>query len=136
MLRRAQLTESDPKYRPLYRSRNYDHLRRTIAKMTEMRTWFKGGESYDWYKNDWKAKLKRKGGIMARRRRGIVHNSKGEEEKKETICTMFVPPSKNSLLYEKIEAAEVNLKDMMDWNIKILEQSGIPLSTIFIQDFP
>ena len=49
---------------------------------------------------------------------------------------MFIPPSKDSLLLKFIEEEEEKLSEVMDWKIKLMEQSGIPLSLTFIPKFP
>ena len=142
MVRRSKLDHKDPKYRPLYRSRCYDSLRRKLTKMTEVMTWFKGGVDYDIYRNDWKKLIKRRKNrdtLYKRRKKNVDDQFKvgnGVYKKKDVICTMFVPASKDSMLFDKIVAAELKLGNMMDWDVKILEQSGIPLSTIFIPEFP
>ena len=55
---------------------------------------------------------------------------------KETLAVMFIPPSVNSLLLQKIMEAEEKLAPEMDWNVKLIEQSGIPLGMTFIPKFP
>ena len=128
MLRRDKLDPDNKKYRPLYRPRSYDQLKRKISKMTEGMTWFKRGDTYDKFKNDWKAKMKTKGMIRGKKR--------DQDERKEIICAMFVPPSAGSLLMKKIEEAEEDIKNLMDWDIKIVEQSGVPLGMCFLPSFP
>ena len=71
-------------------------------------TWFKGGNSYDKYKNEWKAKLNSKW-----RRRKNAQTSSVDFEK-EIICPMFVPPSSDATLFKKIEAAEAKLEENME----------------------
>ena len=45
------------KYRPLYRARTFDQLKRKVSKMVEGRTWFRGVEIYDMFRNDWKSNI-------------------------------------------------------------------------------
>ena len=73
-----------------------------------------------------------------KRRKGQSHKEVGDdaEIEKEVICTMFVPPNKDSMLFEKISSAEMKLEAMMDWDVKIFEQSDIPLSSIFTVGAP
>ena len=49
---------------------------------------------------------------------------------------MFVPPSANSLLLQKITEAEQKLDPDMEWKVKLVEQSGFPLGMCFIPKFP
>ena len=53
----------------------------------------------------------------------------------ETLCAMFVPPSIESKLTEKIISVEEKLRDKLQWKVKVLEQSGIPLAMTFIPKF-
>ena len=137
MLRRAQLDPENEKFKPLYRPRTYEQIIRHVTKMTEGMTWYKSGGSYDKYKNEWKAKLNSTGGKKKRWRKD-QHKLYCERKKssKDVICAMFVPPSVDSLLLRNIEAAEADLESKMDWNIKIIEQSGMPLSLCLIPKFP
>ena len=43
MVMRSKLSTDDEKYKPLYRARSFDHLRRKISKMVEHMTWYRGG---------------------------------------------------------------------------------------------
>ena len=137
MLKRASLDHEDIKFRPLYRSRDHDQLKRKISKMVEGMTWYSGVETYDRFKNDWKKK------ILYKRNRGgrkckitASQRDVSGEGGKDIVCAMFVPPSEDATLFKCIEEAELKLTDMMDWRIKLVEQSGIPLGSIFIPKFP
>ena len=137
MLWRASLKKEDERYRPIYRSRVYDQLKRQITKMVEARTWFKGMEHYDKFKNVWKSSiiLKQNRG----KRRGCSEdnkNKKNGECDKDTLAAMFIPPSVNSLLLQYISEEEKKLEPEMDWRIKLVEQSGLPLGMCFIPRFP
>ena len=138
MLRRAQLDPENEKFRPLYRPRTYEQIIRQVTKMTEGTTWYKNVNSYDKYKNEWKAELNLNEGKKKRwrKKRQKIYAEKKIKNNKDVICAMFVPPSVNSLLLRSIEAAEADLESKMDWNIKIIEQSGMPLSLCLIPKFP
>ena len=45
MVMRSKLSTDDERYKPLYRARSFDHLRRKISKMVEHMTWYRGGVS-------------------------------------------------------------------------------------------
>ena len=83
---------------------------------------------FDNHHNEWKAKLNK--------RRLARNKIKPVRDEKITICAMFVPQSKDSRLMIKVQEAEEKIKRDMLWNVKILEQSGIPLSLSFIPKFP
>ena len=97
-------------------------------------TWFKSLELYDPYRNDWKAAVRKK---HTRPQTGGVKPCKAlNQEKKEIVCAMFVPPSRGSKLLNNILLVEEELERDMDWKVKIIEQSGIPLVMSFIPSFP
>ena len=138
MVRRSVLDKKDARYRPLYRPRSYDQLKRKICKLVGGKTWFKGNEIYDQYKNEWKSKI-----AYRHLRRGVSSNVKGNSQNvehnqsnKEILTTLFVPASKNSLLLKSIMEAENSLAPEMDWRVKIVEQSGFPLGMCFVPKFP
>ena len=114
MDKRSRRDPSDKKYRPLYRARSYDNLKRKVSKMVEHMTWFKGIETYDVFRNGWKQKI--------RTRNKKIHNEK--ECEKEVVAAMFIPPSFDSLLLKNIQEEEERMANDMDWKIKIIEQSG------------
>ena len=136
MLRRANLEPGDIKFRPLYRARSYDQTKRKLSKMVEGMTWYKGIETYDKFRNDWKKKVTyrmNRGGF--RHRMNNDHKYK-VSERKDIECAMFVPPSEGSLLLKYVEDAESKLDDRMEWGVKLVEQSGFPLGMNFIPKFP
>ena len=135
MLRRDQLDPENKKYMPLYRPRSFQQLIRKVTKMTECMTWFRGGTSLDKYRNDWKFKLNLKRG-RKRLSRGHGCREKRRGNIKDTVCAMFVPPSNDSILLKNIESAEADLESLMDWNVKVVEQSGMPLGLCLIPKFP
>ena len=80
---------------------------------------------YDQFRNDWKNQIKR--------RQSAVQEL--ERTNKETVCAMFVPPSRKSELMGKVLQVENKLRTTLTWNMKIMEQSGIPLSLTIIPKF-
>ena len=126
MLRRSELPVEDKKYMPIYRKKSFDQERRKISKMVESMTWFKCLELTDPYRNGWKAAIRNK--------------QKGPRMKvareKETVCAMFIPPSHGSELQRNILFVKGKLEGDMDWKVKLIEQSGIPLVMSFIPSFP
>ena len=106
MLMRSRLQPSYERYRPLYRARKFDHIKRKVSKMVEHMTWFRGIETYDRFRNSWKLKLKSRSGL---------HYKKGEfrekvecppEEEREIVASMFVLLSVESRLMKYIEEEE------------------------------
>ena len=112
MVERSLLPEDDAKFKPLYRARCFDQLRRDIAKRVEGSTWYKGIEVYDKFRNEWKSDVK------YCRERPI---GREKETEKEVICAVFIPPSENSLLLKKIEEVELEISDRMDFRVKLVE---------------
>ena len=134
MIKRSKMDSGDIRYRPLYRARSFDHLKREICKRVEPEIWFKGLEVYDKFKNGWKSHLKRRGGLINNRReKNSPSNVVGE---KEVLTAMFIPPSKDSLLLKFIEEEEEKMSGDMEWRVKLIEQSGVPLGHHFIPKFP
>ena len=128
------MDSGDIRHRPLYRARSFDHLKREICKRVEPEIWFKGLEVYDKFKNGWKSHLKRRGGLINNRReKNSPSNVVGE---KEVLTAMFIPPSKDSLLLKFIEEEEEKMSGDMEWRVKLIEQSGVPLGLHFIPKFP
>ena len=87
MVGRSRLPEDKEKFKPLYRARCFDQLRRDIAKRVEGSTWYKGIEVHDKFRNEWKSDVK------YCRERPI---GREKETEKKVICAMFIPPSENS----------------------------------------
>ena len=103
MVGRSQLPEGDIRFKPLYRARCFDQLRRDIAKKVEGSTWYKGIEVYDKFRNDWKSSIKYHGMRMDRKRScknksRLLGGGIMKKEDNEVKCAMFIPPSENSLL--------------------------------------
>ena len=61
---------------------------------------------------------------------------KNKEDEKEVVAAMFVPPSLDSKLMKSIEEEERKMSSEMDWGIKLVEQSGLPLGLMFVPKFP
>ena len=114
MLKRANLPVEDPKFLPLYRERKFQGVKRIILKYVEGRTWYKDLNLGDKYHKTWKRKLYNYG--LGKNRR-LVH----EKDTRDTVCTMFVPPSIDSKLTEKIISVEEKLKDKFEWKVKVHE---------------
>ena len=70
---RSRLDQEDPRYLPLYRDKRYNWERRCKVKKTLGKTWFTGKSFGDKFKQEWKRRVKRKGGkqvaLQARRRK-------------------------------------------------------------------
>ena len=138
MIRRSKLDEHDKKYRPLYRARSFDYLNRTVAKMVDCMTWYKGMKVYDLFRNDWKRNLSsvNVGGKGRKWKNKVNIKQQMAEKNKEIVATMFVPPSNKSLLFDYLVEEEDKLAGEMRWRIKLIEQSGFPLNRLFIPKFP
>ena len=138
MIRRSKLDEHDKKYRPLYRARSFDYLNRTVAKMVDCMTWYKGMKVYDLFRNDWKRNLSsvKVGGKGRKWKNKVNIKQQMAEKNKEIVATMFVPPSNKSLLFDYLVEEEDKLAGEMRWRIKLIEQSGFPLNRLFIPKFP
>ena len=145
MIERSRLSCDDKKYMPLYRARNFDHVKRKVSKMVEVMTWYKGIENYDRFRNGWKKRMRNMDGKKLERKKDkptrnkkVFHRVEGgrDSEKKDIVCAMFVPPSLNSKLLYEVEEAEREIDDKMDWSVKLIEQSGFPLGMSFIPKFP
>ena len=113
---------------PLNRERKFQGVKRIILKNFDGRTWYKDLNLGDKYHKLWKKKLYNYGPGKNRR---LVH----ETDTRDTVCTMFVPPSIDSKLTEKIISVEEKLKDKFEWKVKVLEQSGTPLAMSFLPRF-
>ena len=61
MVERDALPTDDPKYQPLYRSREYKREERMILKRIEKTTWYKGMDLGDQYRQEWKKRVKLRG---------------------------------------------------------------------------
>ena len=130
MVERSKLDEGHKKFIPLYRPRSFRELDRKLAKHVGSLHWFKGLELYDPYRNDWKRKLNK-----TTRERGSSDCIQ-EKINKPVTNVMFVPHSYKSWLVEKIREAERTTLSSSKWRIKVLEQSGIPLTLAFVPKFP
>ena len=65
-----------------------------------------------------------------------VQLNDGHIMKPDVSSTLFVPASRNSLLFKLICEKEYTVAKNMDWSVKVLEQPGIPLLNSFIHKFP
>ena len=63
-------------------------------------------------------------------------NTKRHIETPRTTSTMFVPQSRDSLLFKMVSEREDLLKSEMTWGVKILEAPGSKLLNSFVTKFP
>ena len=61
MIQRSELNKDHKRFRPLYRSRNYEESEMIVLMYLEASTWFTGERIGDPYKDEWKKKITRKG---------------------------------------------------------------------------
>ena len=90
-------------------------------------------ELIDLYRNDWKKKLHGNQKWMKTNNCGTI----GGVDKRQFDCVMFVPQSRDSRLFNmnsEVETSQLGEND--NWRIKVLEQSGTPLSLLFTTRFP
>ena len=107
MLKRAKLDENDIRYRPLYRARTYDQLKRKVSKMVEGMTWFREVEVYDKFRNGWKSHINYRQERGRRNRGGFSsEKSTNKADMRDIVSAMFVPASRQSLLLKYIMDAE------------------------------
>ena len=132
MEERNRLPPDHPKYRPLYRDRQYKRNERLITKRVQMATWFTGEDLGDPWRQSWKSRIKRKGSNKGEK---IVEVTK-DVVNKEITTTIFVPASKNSLLFQMIQEKEESLKGQLSWGVKVLEKGGIPIASLLTKKFP
>ena len=125
MKNRSRLHREDPRYLPLYRNRWYDFDRRCKIKKTLGRTWYTGKNFGDFYKQEWKRRMKRKGGRMKNKA------SKADTEPPSTV--MFVPSTRGGMLLNMLESLESDLWKSGDatWSVKLVEKSGKQLRHLF-----
>ena len=69
MEERSRLLRTNPKYRPLYRSRMYNKHSRMILKRIQISTWFNGENLVDPWRHDWKEKSEKKSPRIRKRKK-------------------------------------------------------------------
>ena len=123
---RSNLDTSDIKYFPFYRDRWHDFDKRKMIKGTLGRTWYTGVNYGDKYKQEWKRKIKRKGGKIKPKNRGG-----GSVERPSTV--MFVPSTAGGTLLNMLNDLEYKLHERGDvsWTVKLVEKAGKPLRSLF-----
>ena len=123
MKSRANLLESNARYLPLYRDKWYNYDKRKMIKGTLGMTWYSGVNYGDKYKQEWKRKIKRKGGKIVKKEK--LH------ERPSTV--MFVPSTPGGTLLQMLEDLEGKLRERGDttWSVKLVEKSGKPLKNMF-----
>ena len=99
-----------------------------MIKGTLGRTWYGGINYGDKYKQDWKRRIKKKGGKIKK----IQHRI----ERPSTV--MFVPSTPGGVLVRMLSELENNLHDSGDatWSVKLAEKSGKPLKNMFGTKIP
>ena len=129
---RSQLDSTDVRFLPLYRNRLYDFDRRSMIKKTLGRTWYTGKNFGDIFKQEWKRRLKRKGG------RKYVLSNRGERKPPPPSTVMFVPSTDGGVLLNMLEKLEQQLWKDGDstWSVKLVEQSGKQLRYMFTSRMP
>ena len=134
---RSNLEVTDRKYIPLYRDREYNKTERALLKYIEPNIWYKGFNLGDPFRSDWKRRLNRKKENFSKKMfKGRRINNSGAGSMPDISTTFFVPPSEGSLLTELVLEAEDQIKGDIPWGVKIVEQSGQPLSLSFLRRFP
>ena len=129
MVQRSEKKPTDPKYRPLYRPRIYQRNERLIVKRIQQSTWFKGDDLGDPWRQGWKKK------IVHRRNR--VDNGNRGRSKKNITSVLFVPATKDSVLFNAVSSAEEKItSDNLSWDIKVVEKGGTPLASVFMTQIP
>ena len=157
MLQRDMLDENHKRHMPLYRARTFMNIQRKLSKCVEGMTWFRGLNFTDIYRKEWKKKLHaKKSSEKQSTGKPVYHSDKilsenakqsagkpvyypegaGTNGARDIVCAMFVPPSQNLDLFERIVNIERDLADKTEWSVKILEQSGTPLALNFVPKFP
>ena len=133
MVERDSLDEQSEKYKPLYRGKEYDSDTRFKLKTVNSRTWYKNVKLGDHYKQDWKAKLRRKRSTELQ-----VNGMNRKKDHLEPSSVMFVPPTKDSRLLTILEEVESKLvaSGEAKWTVKLLEKSGVPLALSFRRKIP
>ena len=93
------------------------------------RTWYKNVKLGDHFKQDWKARL---------RRRRSTEQQLSRNELLEPSSVMFVPPTAGSRLLTILEEVETKLVESGEskWSVKLLEKSGVPLALSFRRKMP
>ena len=132
MKERALLSQSNPKFNPYYRSKWYNFETRCKLRYTNRALWYSDQRVGDPYKQDWKRRVNRKGANKS------PHHTENQIKLKMTNVTtvMFVPSTVDGGLINKLENLEQKLysEKAFDWNVKLVEKSGTPLTVLFYQE--
>ena len=124
---RDSLSPDHIQYMPLHRLRDHNSSERILLKYVNIMLWFKEEKLCDPFKQLWRKNIKRR-----MTNRGIHKKHNGPE----TTSVIFVPQSRNALLYKLVLEKEQVLQNQLGWGVKVLEAPGTPLLNSFITKFP
>ena len=118
---------SDPAYRPLYLSKEYEEENRQINKYRAKMGWFRSKMDPEVSavdrKDGWRLNLK---GVW----RG-TNMSQKQALNKGYSTVISVPNTKGSVLVDELIKVEKSLAELTNYNVKIIEQSGVQLCRLF-----
>ena len=132
MVKRSKLLPDDPKFQPLYRSRQFNKVERLLVKRIEHMTWYSTLDLGDPWRQDWKTKIRRKGENV----KNNIQCHRQEKRKKIITSTLFVPATVDSTLFSKVVDKEDSINTNIEWGIKIIEKSGSMLANMLRKKFP
>ena len=132
---RSKLKETDPRFLPLYRERDFDQPRRQMIKYITPYVWYTGENIKDPYRNMWKKKVKRSFNRNIKGRRGKVDQKTNRGRRERFTTAIFVPSTDDGLLHKIISRKEEDLGTHSNWTMKVLEKSGQPLVSLLLPKF-
>ena len=126
----SSLPVDDLRFRPLHQSKSYCEEERQICKFRARMNWFKtvpSLNSNERSNNDWRKELK---GVW----KGS-NNSQRPVLKQGYSTVLNVPNTRDAILTERLIKSENNLARLSNYNVKIVERSGIQLNRLFKRVF-
>ena len=121
MVRVSKLDEDDARFKPLYKSKEYEEKARQIKKHQARANWFKTkSNASSWTEDEgWKKDLPPswKGSNLSQR---VVPGM-------QYTSIIKIPNTNGARLFKSLIAAETRLAKLSGYNVKIVESSGVQL---------
>ena len=123
---RSKLSQTDPKFKPLYKAAGWKRNQRLKEKVKKKNTWYsenKKNETQDFLREQTFQKDGRSRKLRVEQKLRI-----------KTTTVMFVPSSKGGILVRKLREGEEILAELTGFRIKYQEAGGTQLKSMFSTD--
>ena len=130
MLENSKKDPSDPNFKPIHVSNEFNKVERGIKKFLLKFNWYIPTPGH--FDQSWKAEVPNSAKLATLRPRGGRFGSKSQKNTPSTV--LFVPNSNQGVLLSNLEKVEPMLARLSGYSVKLVEAGGIALSRLFSVD--